>query len=233
MQNKISAILALVTVMFFPVCAEAETIALKTGQKIDGKIIEKTDQMVMIEWNGIRVAYKVDEIESIDASFPQQSESQNIAVASPQKQEPEFDGDLLREGIRFIPPAGWKKENGGEDTELVKGYLYVQPENKAVIIVGVYQNQNANQVIFENTISVIRAKEKPFSEEKVIFLGVPCHVFTSNKESKKGRLGKVKTYLWLIETTVYILSYSSPFPFYDAYLPDFEKCLSTIEVTKK
>ncbi len=52
----------------------AETIVLKSGKQIEGKIIEKTDQYLKIEIEGIPVTYWLDEIERVDekASFPSQ-----------------------------------------------------------------------------------------------------------------------------------------------------------------
>ena len=80
-MKKTFLLLLLVIVIWFPICSEAETITLKSGQEIEGKILEKTDQMVIVEWNGVRVSYNLNEVSSIseNSSQPQQPETQNAS----------------------------------------------------------------------------------------------------------------------------------------------------------
>ncbi|MDP2922181.1 MAG: caspase family protein [Candidatus Omnitrophota bacterium] len=47
----------------------AETIALKSGAEVEGKIIEKTDTYIKIDFQGVILTYFTDEIENIDAIF--------------------------------------------------------------------------------------------------------------------------------------------------------------------
>jgi hypothetical protein len=44
----------------------SETVTLKSGQKVEGRIIEKTDQYVKLEFQGVQLVYYNDEIVSID-----------------------------------------------------------------------------------------------------------------------------------------------------------------------
>ena len=44
----------------------AETITLKSGKTIEGKILEKTDKSIKVDINGVSVTYYIDEIEGID-----------------------------------------------------------------------------------------------------------------------------------------------------------------------
>ena len=44
----------------------AETLVLKSGQRLEGKIIEKTDKYIKINFEGVTVNYDVDEIASIE-----------------------------------------------------------------------------------------------------------------------------------------------------------------------
>jgi len=44
----------------------AETIILKSGERIEGKIIERTDKYIKIDYNGVAVPLSVEEIESVE-----------------------------------------------------------------------------------------------------------------------------------------------------------------------
>lgn len=50
----------------FPIFIFAETIILKSGNKIEEEIIEKTDKYIRVEYNGSFLTYSLDDIESID-----------------------------------------------------------------------------------------------------------------------------------------------------------------------
>lgn len=44
----------------------AETVYLKSGKKVEGKVIERTDKYIKIDFKGVSLTYGFDEIESID-----------------------------------------------------------------------------------------------------------------------------------------------------------------------
>ena len=44
----------------------AETVILKSGKTVEGKLIEKTNMYIKIDLQGVPVTYFLDEIESID-----------------------------------------------------------------------------------------------------------------------------------------------------------------------
>lgn len=48
----------------------AETVILKSGQEIKGKILERTDKYIKIEFHGVPITYYLDEVVSIDAQSP-------------------------------------------------------------------------------------------------------------------------------------------------------------------
>jgi len=52
--------------LLLPVTLHGETIILKSGQKIEGKIIERTDEKVKVDIYGIPITYYYENIESID-----------------------------------------------------------------------------------------------------------------------------------------------------------------------
>lgn len=62
---SLRAALCLLFIGFFGSCF-AETLLLKSGQKIEGKILEKTDEYVRINFAGVALTYFLNEIVSID-----------------------------------------------------------------------------------------------------------------------------------------------------------------------
>ncbi len=50
----------------FPFSAFAETIVLKSGKKVEGKIIEKTDKYIKVDFDGVPLTYFFDMIERIE-----------------------------------------------------------------------------------------------------------------------------------------------------------------------
>jgi len=55
---------------FFPFCLLAETIILKSGKTIKGRIIEKTEEYIKIDFYGVPITYYFEEIESIHGVDP-------------------------------------------------------------------------------------------------------------------------------------------------------------------
>ena len=65
---KITAICVIFLCFFY--MSFAETIYLKSGKKVEGKITEKTDKYIKIDFDGISSTYWLDEIERIDEGSP-------------------------------------------------------------------------------------------------------------------------------------------------------------------
>jgi len=49
--------------------AFADTITIKSGKTIEGKIVERTDEYIKIDFHGVPIIYYLDEIESIDGEI--------------------------------------------------------------------------------------------------------------------------------------------------------------------
>jgi len=85
MQKKkligLLGILLIITLPNFLILAYAETIVFKSGKSIEGKILEKTDKYIKIDFNGVNLTYFFDEIESIDGMSISQAASPNNALA--------------------------------------------------------------------------------------------------------------------------------------------------------
>lgn len=66
MRKKKLIILVLIICLYFPVLTFAETIVLKSGKTVEGKLIEKTDKYIKIDFDGVPLTYFLDEVETID-----------------------------------------------------------------------------------------------------------------------------------------------------------------------
>lgn len=78
---------ALIMCLFSSVVAFAEVIVLKSGKSAEGKLIEKTDEYIKIDFLGVPLTYYFDDINSIDGD----AVSAGGANASSPKLEQNFD----------------------------------------------------------------------------------------------------------------------------------------------
>lgn len=62
--------LAIILILFFPATLFAESIVLKSGKKIEGKIIERADQYIKIEFEGRPLYYELKYIKGIEEDSP-------------------------------------------------------------------------------------------------------------------------------------------------------------------
>ncbi|MDD5583862.1 MAG: hypothetical protein PHV55_02240 [Candidatus Omnitrophica bacterium] len=78
-MNTRSVIITLMLLFSLPMDVFPVTVILKTGQAIDGAILEKTDTSIKMEFNGVPLTYELKDIESIDG------EPVKLAPVAPQK----------------------------------------------------------------------------------------------------------------------------------------------------
>lgn len=116
MQKNILLKLLVVLGLLFPNTLFAETINLKSGKKIEGKILEKTDQYIKIELNGSPVYYELKYVASINEDSP----------ASPAQEEPSFKDINLyfKNGLGYASEAKFKEA----EEEFKKG-LAIKPSD--------------------------------------------------------------------------------------------------------
>lgn len=65
-RQNLTVLMCAISILLFSISALAETITLKSGKKVEGKIIEKTDESIKIDFHGVGITYYFDEIEAID-----------------------------------------------------------------------------------------------------------------------------------------------------------------------
>ena len=59
-----------IILLALPIVCFAETIVLKSGEAIEGKIIERTDGYIRIDFEGVPLTYFLDDVESIEGKEP-------------------------------------------------------------------------------------------------------------------------------------------------------------------
>jgi hypothetical protein len=89
--------------LFFLTPAFSETIFLKSGQKVEGKIIEKNDDYVKLDFFGVQLTYYKDEIASILDNEAAAAKNANLQMESLYKayissrnlpEKPKEEGDV-------------------------------------------------------------------------------------------------------------------------------------------
>ena len=101
MKNKELLILSLLTLLYFPTLLFADTITLKSGQKIEGKIIAKSTNSIMIQSNsGQCTTYPPKDIKEIiegDTTSPQNQVNDKLVE--------NYNKTIVKEGpSKNVPP---------------------------------------------------------------------------------------------------------------------------------
>jgi len=73
MEKKIFTLFLIL--FFISSLAFAETVVLKSGKTVEGKIIEKTDKYIVIEIQGVPLTYFFDDIDNIKTDIPKMQET--------------------------------------------------------------------------------------------------------------------------------------------------------------
>lgn len=78
-------ILLLLSSLSFPALSFAETIILKSGEEIEGKVIEKTDKYIKIDFEGVQLTYFFDDIKTIEGEEITKEDSKAEPVSKSEK----------------------------------------------------------------------------------------------------------------------------------------------------
>jgi len=88
----------------FHVLAFAETVILKSGKTLEGKIIERTDKYIKIDFYGVTLTYYLDEIERIDGGSLSKNNNSNTIDVKPTNKNVYYNENF---GIRITGPEEW------------------------------------------------------------------------------------------------------------------------------
>ncbi|MFH0827209.1 MAG: tetratricopeptide repeat protein [Candidatus Omnitrophota bacterium] len=86
-----------------PALLFAESVTLKSGKRIEGKILEETDQYIKIEEDGRALYYERKFISSIEAT------PQETVAAAPKDEALLTDTDYLKEGLKYGAEARFEE----------------------------------------------------------------------------------------------------------------------------
>jgi len=84
MKRRVALIVAVV--LLITASAFAETIILKSGEEIQGVILERTGDAIKVDFNGAEATYSLDEVALIDGVEPEPLPAAEAAVVPKQKQ---------------------------------------------------------------------------------------------------------------------------------------------------
>lgn len=111
MNKTIIAILILFALLL-PVSVFSETIVLKSGKTVEGKILGKADNSIKVDIEGISITYYFDEIQSIDGILPNNKETiQNNSsqTTTPETRSNAIDAERIRKILKHLgyPENNW------------------------------------------------------------------------------------------------------------------------------
>ncbi len=153
MEKKRFLFILLLLTLCFPISTFAETILLKSGKTVEGKLIEKTNNYIKIDFQGVSLTYYFDEIDSIDGVNPALKSAQELDFSKEKNLNESIDKNKVTEEILEI--SGTKKQL--EQDLKLKENQYAEefktntdPETYALILNSIQESYNsdlANKVI--------------------------------------------------------------------------------------
>lgn len=161
----------------------AETIVTKSGQTIEGKLIEKTDKYIKIDFEGVPLTYFFDEVESIDGekvtftlpetvvSFQDEPAPYQGKEATTQSKEVLKGGEWhsQKEGLfRIFVPNEW------QCIENADNFKITDIEGKNAIQIGFRQMQqkiNDDSIKFAMKFPITLLRASIINEDKINFKG--------------------------------------------------------------
>ena len=206
-------VFAIAMLSYGTLCA-ADTVDLKSGERIEGTITAVTADGVTIqpEQGPVR-SFRHEEITRIDTTALDESG---------------YDLGLLKREIRFRPPAGWGRTNEAKDVDpnQKKSYsvtFYLLGQEGAHSSISIIIEDEGYLGTFKQYVKMERDRH-PDSEKSMTFSGQPCHVFLL-KEPGRARL--LKSYLFLKDGKVYQLKATLRGSSLESRLAELEQSINT------
>jgi hypothetical protein len=158
-------------VLIMTYAAFAETVILKTGQKVEGKITEKTDKYIKVDLEGVNLTYFLDEVASIDGQKVEAADKQ------PQDKNP-ADAKTIFEKVREANKNVLRRRVVATQEMDIKNLLHskvetvfeLDPENKIAYMSTEMKEYDFNfQDLLKSALEnqIAKAKEKGIPLEKV------------------------------------------------------------------
>ena len=210
---------------------EGEPAAVKVkGIKVKRKLhsLFKDNKMYVIFYSSYSSA--LAEKENFETYLPifEQAVSTFELVSTADKP---YDRDLLKHGVRFVPPSGWLK-SGRMEAPLYKVTFYLLLPRYPIVKIhaGV---KEASEKEFEREISAVPEKTQ------VNLAEVPGYSWlyeTEPQEEPVGRKAKSrekwKAYMLFKDNKIYLFMYGTTAENFETHLPAFEQAISTFELVE-
>jgi hypothetical protein len=149
--------------------AFGETIVLKSGKKVNKKILEKTNQYIKVDYDGVAVTYYLDEIECMyDDGQPLSAQESNLAenYSTDLAQEEDQSKNLGKEDVEQIYKnylqAKYTCKNYEDLLALAKKYV-TRKNTQALLLTDVH---NSSSELKKNTLAII--KQTAINPERVV-----------------------------------------------------------------
>lgn len=236
----------------------AEIIILKSGKTVEGKIIEKTDQYIKIDFYGVILTYFLDEVESIEGLKQVKPSGASTAVQSiPENGEKRSDWYVNEEcGIKIKKVPNWefkeskKIEQGIPMLSLVFAKMSERVNFKNLLIVNISKMPEGEYLKGDDFFAYVDSvnhhatknlKNLTFTKQPNIILinGVKAKELafefdeeTMNNERFTGRLinfHPVETKKGIRSIFVFLKCISED---YSSFHSDIENTLASIEIIK-
>lgn len=228
--------------MAFPAVCFAETIILKSGEKIEGKILEITDNYIRVEQYGLSIPYLLDEIESIDRKEPIPSLIREKASFGGLKisEVEQKDYFVHQTGVfRFIPPREFILDKHVSNLALFKS----KPPIPALMQVSLihYPERFTDEELFERISKeealniLIEDIEKHRSltvlaYNKTIFNGIPAWELTLRQKSILGENSKGKFIIFVKNNIQFTIFYIIKEEFFNEKEKQLKESLATFKL---
>ncbi len=232
----------------------AEIITLKSGKTVEGKIIERTDKFVKIDFQGVPLTYFKDEIESIDnqtlSKTPQSTSSPDteekvhlIKVAEQMHKKGTLvvvgDANLTYAAYSFELPSGWVSAIGESFMQYTheRGF-WRSMRNDSQTVITIMPTRKENGLRLADFINTV--KKQHMNNE-----GCPSDSIQENLDFKPSLNYPYKVYTWNCPQGSYGLSVFIELPEHiifinlfgkgrnsqciNPYFADFEKVLTSFK----
>jgi len=160
MDKKRFTVLLLTINLCFPILSSAETIVLKSGQTIEGKIIEKTDKYIKIDFEGVPLTYFMDEIDKVEGGNPfsanEEKKKGSLVIVG--------DAILTYASYFFLLPPNWIPLMDNMELTDKTGYWHGRHKNSQTLmeIKPVKKPKEATLANIVNSTKEYSEKESPF-----------------------------------------------------------------------
>ncbi len=180
-MNKKNSFVLFLTFLLVPSTVFAETIILKSGKTVEGKILERTDKSIKIDVAGVGISYYFDEIEKIDGkNISAFNDTENTLSTKPKTASDIFQN---------VSPAVVYITTNAASGERSLGSGFIVDKNGTIVT-------NYHVVRGANEIKVRLKNGKSYSAETVIYynsLWDICIFTISAKNLPTVPLGSTKT----------------------------------------